>query len=109
MAPLPLAARVMEVIADRGEDCTPRYRSGSGCLIAGRTVLTSAHVVAGAVSVTVRGPDKVARQAALDFRFIGDVDGPGPDLALVEIIGGAADARSITPAEPARLGTTRRD
>ena len=95
MATLPLAARVVEVIADRGEACTPRYRSGSGCVVAGRTVLTAAHVVAGAVSVAVRGPDKVARQAALDPRFIGDVDGPGPDLALVEVTGDAADVPAM--------------
>jgi len=93
--PVPLAARVVEVIADRGEGCTPRFRSGSGCLVAGRTVLTAAHVVAGAVSVLVRGPDKVPRQAALDAEFIGDVDGPGPDLALIEITGGAAGVPAI--------------
>jgi WD40 repeat protein len=48
-------------------------------------VLTAAHVVAGAVSVTVRDPGKVRSEAALDPRFVGDTDGPGPDLALVEI------------------------
>lgn len=36
----------------------------------------------------MRGPDKVARQAAADPAFTGDPDGPGPDLALVEIAGG---------------------
>ena len=95
MPPVPLAARVVEVIADRGEGCTPRYRYGSGCLVAGRTVLTAAHVVAGAVSVVVRGPDKVAHQAAADPAFIGDADGPGPDLALVEIIGGGVDVPAM--------------
>ena len=91
MPPVPLAARVVEVIADRGEGHTPRYLSGSGCLVAGRTVLTAAHVVADAVTVMVRGPDKVAHQAAADPAFIGDADGPRPDLALVEIIDGAVD------------------
>ncbi len=86
MPPVPLAARVVEVIADRGENCTPRYWCGSGCLVAGRTVLTAAHVVAGAVSVVVRGSDKVSHRAALDPAFTGDAEGPGPDLALVEII-----------------------
>jgi hypothetical protein len=91
MPPVPLAERVVEVIADRGEGQTPRYRCGSGCLVAGRTVLTAAHVVAGAVSVIVRDPDKVAYQAAADPVFTGDADGPGPDLALVEITGGWED------------------
>ncbi len=48
-------------------------------------VLTAAHVVVGAVSVAVRGPDNVLHAAALDPGFVGDVN--GPDLALVEIIG----------------------
>ena len=95
MRPLPLAARVVEVIADRGEGRTPRYRSGSGCLVAGRTVLTAAHVVADAVSVLVRGPDKVTHQAAADPVFIGDADGPGPDLALVEVIDGGVDVPAM--------------
>ena len=84
MGAVPLAERVVEVIADRGTGHTPRYRCGSGCLVAGGTVLTAAHVVAGAASVLVRGPDKVAYQAAADPVYTGDADGPGPDLALVE-------------------------
>lgn len=85
MPSLPLAARLVEVIADRGEDCNPRYRCGSGCVVVGRTVLTAAHVVVGAASILVRGPDKVPHQAALDLAFTGDASGPGPDLALIEI------------------------
>ncbi len=85
MTPVPLAARVVEVIADCGEDASPRYRCGSGCLVAGRTVLTAAHVVAGAVSVVVRGPDKVEHDAALDPAFVGDTVDGGPDLALIEV------------------------
>ena len=91
MPQLPLAARVVEVIADRGADYTPRYKYGSGCLVVGRTVLTAAHVVTGALSVLVRGPDKIARQAALDPAFVGDSDGPGPDMALIEIIDTVVD------------------
>ena len=91
MPEVPLAARVVEVLADLGEGHSPRYRSGSGCIVAGRTVLTAAHVVEGAVSVKVRPPDKVIREAALDTGFVGDVDGPGPDLALVELTGPGVD------------------
>ena len=36
----------------------------------------------------VRGPDKVGYQGVIDPLFTGDADGPGPDLALVEVIGG---------------------
>lgn len=85
MSGFPLAARVVEVIADLGEAAHPRYRYGSGCVVAGRTVLTAAHVVTGAVRVWVRDPNKVEHQATLDARFVGDADGPQPDLALVEI------------------------
>ncbi len=94
MRPLPLAERLVEVIADRGEECVPRYRSGSGCRVNGRTVLTAAHVIAGAVSVMVRGPDKIEHRAALDPAFIGDIDGPAPDLALIEV---AEDDVAVTP------------
>lgn len=86
MAGVPLAKRVVEVIADRGKAARPRFRYGSGCVVAERTVLTAAHVVEDAVAVIVRDPDKVAHDAALDPDFVGDVHGPGPDLALVEII-----------------------
>lgn len=50
-------------------------------------MLTAAHVVAGAVAVQVRDPGKVVHPAAVDPVFLGDVDGPGPDLALVQISG----------------------
>ncbi len=82
---MPLAARVVEVLADLGEGHSPRYRVGSGCIVAGRTVLTAAHVVVGAVGVQVRDPRKVLHPAVVDPVFVGDVDGPGPDLALVQI------------------------
>ena len=58
-------------------------------------MLTAAHVVAGAVSVLVRGPDKVTHQAVLDPEFIGDADGPGPDLALIEVIDGGIDVPAM--------------
>ena len=80
-----LAARVVEVIADLGASAAARYRYGSGCIVRGRTVLTAAHVVAGAVSVVVRDPAKREYAATVDPRFVGDVDGRGPDLALLEI------------------------
>jgi Trypsin-like peptidase domain len=82
---VPLSARVVEVIADLGEAARPRYRYGSGCVVAGRTVLTAAHVMEGAVGVKVRDSAKVMHEAALDPVFVGDVNGPRPDLAPVEI------------------------
>ena len=78
---VPLAARVVEVIADLGGS----YRYGSGFIVRAGTVLTAAHVVAGAVSVSVRDPDKRVFPASVGPRFTGDVNGPGPDLALLEI------------------------
>jgi WD40 repeat protein len=82
---VPLTARVVEVIADSGGEARPRYRYGSGCIVAGRTVLTAAHVVTGAVSVEVRGPDKMLYRAAVEPSLVGDENGPGPDLALLEL------------------------
>jgi WD40 repeat protein len=85
MAAAALAARVVEVIADLGAAADSRYRYGSGCIVHGRTVLTAAHVVAGAVSVVVRDPARREYTAIVDPQFVGDVDGPAPDLALLEI------------------------
>nr|WP_277875139.1 trypsin-like peptidase domain-containing protein [Kribbella antiqua] len=73
------------MIADLGASAANRYRYGSGCIVRGRTVLTAAHVVTEAVAVHVRASDKRMFAATVDPRFVGDVDGPGPDLALVEI------------------------
>jgi WD40 repeat protein len=106
---VPLAERVVEVIADAGETAQPRYRYGSGCIVRGRTVLTAAHVVSGAAKVMVRDPDKKLYDATVEPRFVGDPAGPGPDLALIEIgssdvdlppIGLAAVDRDSPNAEP---------
>jgi hypothetical protein len=93
--PVPLAARVVEVIADRGESAHPRYRYGTGCIAVGGTVLTAAHVVAGAGTINVRDPNKVMQSATLDERFIGDADGQRPDLALVELSDPTFDLAAI--------------
>src|SRR4051812_7554759 len=85
MPPAPLSARVVEVIGDLGPQAADRYRYGSGCLVGGRWVLTAAHVVADAVSAVVRDPAKRRYTAVVDPAFVGDVDGPQPDLALAEI------------------------
>jgi hypothetical protein len=83
---VPLADRLVEVIADRGKSgVKPRYRYGSGLIVHGRTVLTAAHVVAEAQTVKVRDPAKKLYPASREARFEGDASGPGPDLALVEI------------------------
>jgi hypothetical protein len=87
-----LDERVVEVIAYLGPAANPPHRYGSGCRVAGRTVLTAAHVVAGAQEVSIRGPDKVEHVALLDQAFVGHPQGPGvdlaPDLALLTIPGG---------------------
>jgi len=102
--PVPLAVRVVEVIADLGAQANPRYKYGSGCIVRGGTVLTAAHVVAGAVLVQVRGPDKQMRVAQVTPEFI--VSGPGPDLALVEIGDPATALEAIELAVVDRYGLT---
>jgi Trypsin-like peptidase domain len=109
---MPLAERVVEVIADLGPHANPRFRYGSGCRVVGRTVLTAAHVVASAHAVSVRGPDKLEQPAELDPAFVGDPEGPGagraPDFALLTVPGGpqvaplplAAVDRDGTAGEP---------
>ncbi len=71
------------MITDLGPRGDSRYRYGSGCIVRGKTVLTAAHVVTGAVSVVVRDPRKCEYKAVVDPRFVGDAG--GPDLALLEI------------------------
>jgi hypothetical protein len=98
--PVPLEARVVEVIADLGEGADPRYRYGSGCIVRGRTVLTAAHVVEGVQAVFVRRLDKVLRSARVDPGFVGG--GRGPDLALIDI---EDDSPNLPPI---RLAVVRR-
>lgn len=95
---VPFVERVVEVIADFGESADGGYRYGSGCIVVGRTVLTAAHVVAGAQTVDVRYPNKVERPARVDQQFVGDGEGPGPDLALVEIDDPEVDLPAIQQA-----------
>jgi WD40 repeat protein len=98
-----LAARLVEVITDQGGS---RYRYGSGCIVSGRTVLTAAHVVAGAERVRVRDPHKRLYSATMDPSFVGDVNGPGPDLALLEIDDPAVDLPPIGLGRVNRNGPT---
>ena len=77
--------RVVEIEADLGEGSNPRWRYGSGLLSGDRFVLTAAHVVQAAVTVTVRGWDKHGWSAALDAALIGDPD--LLDLALLDVPG----------------------
>jgi WD40 repeat protein len=85
MVEVPLADRLVGVIADLGMSAAERYLYGSGCIVRGGLVLTAAHVVANAVSVTVWDIDKRPYSAVIDPRFVGDEHGPGPDLALLQI------------------------
>lgn len=105
MADAPVAARVVEVIADRGPSAAGRYRYGSGCIVRGRTVLTAAHVVAGAVTATVRDAAKREFSATVDPRFVTDERAPGPDLALIQI----DDPRFEADLPPVGLARVNRD
>ena len=85
MATVPAQQRVVEVIATLGVGQAMQRRYGSGLLIGGRSVLTSAHVVVGAVDVLVRRPDKSVMRADLETALIGDPDPRRLDLAILEV------------------------
>jgi formylglycine-generating enzyme required for sulfatase activity len=77
--------RIVEIIADLGEGQTPRWRYGSGFLIGGREVLTSAHVVHNARAVRARSTDKASLAADLEHALVGEADPHGLDLAVLTL------------------------
>ena len=105
MVAVGLAVRVVEVIADLGPEVSSRYRYGSGCIANGRTVLTAAHVITGAVSVWVRDAGKREYTAIADPQFTGGLGSLEPDLALLEI----DDPAFTVVLPPIQLGVVDRD
>ena len=93
----------------------PWYRFGSGCVVAGRTVLTAAHVLDGAQQVWVKFPDRREYQAIVDPQLVGDPRGwradqtVGPDLALLTISDPVDGAPPFTEMSPLPLGRVNRD
>ncbi|MCI3220879.1 hypothetical protein GXP76_01510 [Streptomyces sp. NP-1717] len=73
---------MVEVIADLGP---VGFRYGSGCVVAGKTVLTAAHVIFDAVGVTIRDTHKRSYPAQVDAEFVGSPEGPAPDFALLQV------------------------
>ncbi len=109
MATVPLVERVAAISVDRGLGAPGgRYSYGSGCLIGGNTVLTAAHVVAGAHQVWVRTAGWAEHPATVDPGFVGepggwDPDRPAaPDLALLTL----TDAVAVPRMPLARLDRT---
>ncbi|WP_460071329.1 trypsin-like peptidase domain-containing protein [Streptomyces sp. YKOK-I1] len=82
MTGVPWSERLVEVIADIGP---AGFRYGSGCVVTGKTVLTAAHVIFDAVSVTIRDTHKRSYPAKVDAEFMGSPEGPAPDLALLQV------------------------
>ncbi|MEU8127014.1 serine protease [Micromonospora sp. NPDC049049] len=102
-----VAERVLGIAADRGVGHPDgRYGFGSGFLVAGRAVLTCAHVVAGAREVLLN--DAVGNEYTGHVAHLGDRRPPGtsiaPDLAIVEIDDPAVDASPFPIAEIDRTG-----
>ena len=84
MASVPLAARLVEVIADRGsrKEALPVrvgvHRGRAGGADRGPRG-------GGGAAASGAGPTKGGVLGPVDPSFVGDANGPGPDLALVEI------------------------
>src|SRR4051812_47157634 len=93
---IPLRQRIVAVVADFGVGTTPRWAYGSGLLIGGRRVLTAAHTIKGATTVTVRRPTDDALWAAdVKESLRGDPD--SLDLAVLAV----PDAPLLDPFEVA--------
>ena len=103
----PLSARLVQIESDLGEGTSPRWRYGSGCIVAARTVLTAAHVVAGAQVITIRDRDKRESPASLVQGSVGEPD--EPDLALIEIDDPAALGLGPNGLSAIRLARVNRD
>ncbi|WP_333754119.1 trypsin-like peptidase domain-containing protein [Streptomyces sp. IBSBF 3352] len=82
MTGVPWSERLVEVIADLGP---AGFRYGSGCVVAGKTVLTAAHVIVDASGVTIRDTYKRSYPAKVDAEFVGSPEGPAPDFALLQV------------------------
>jgi hypothetical protein len=82
-AAVPIRDRLVEVEADLGQGHESRWRYGSGLVLGDRQVLTAAHVVRGAVAVTIRTPDKQSLEARLSDALMGEPD--TIDFALLTV------------------------
>ncbi len=89
MVDVPLASRVVEVIATNAVGGRVEFRYGSGYVVGGGVVLTAAHVVHDADEILVRDTRKAQRPAVIEL--IGDPD--GADLALLRVDLGVAYPR----------------
>ncbi|MGS2648682.1 trypsin-like peptidase domain-containing protein [Streptosporangium sp. LJ11] len=89
-----LRDRVVEVLCDHGADAVQRWSVGSGFLVGGRLVLTSAHVVDGGGELTIRrlgaGESSGKHEWSARLLLLGDRD--VADLALIEV-GGEGDRK----------------
>lgn len=114
-----LVDRVVAVTAEFSPDESGarRFRYGSGYVVANRTVLTAAHVVAAAARVWVRLPDRSEYETLPEQQLVGDpgawrADGStGPDLALLSIgepVGDAAPFGEVTPVALGRVDRASR-
>src|SRR5262245_17442003 len=90
-------AQVVEVICDRGPARADRWSVGSGYLVRSGVALTAAHVVDGAMAITVRfaGTTELPAEVAL-------VSAPQADLALLTV----AESPTVRPSS---YGSVARD
>lgn len=89
--------QIFEIICDRGEAVPERWSVGSGYLVRNQVVLTAAHVVYGAVAVSVR------RQGDTEFpATVLLATGPDVDFAVLAVPGVRAE-------QPAAYGMVSRE
>ena len=109
---IPSSAMYSRIVEVYGAFGNGKMRYGSGSIVAGRNVLTAAHVVKGADAVFVRTPEKIEYAAVVDPEFVGDPEGKSaPDLALVSVPDWPNPMPAIplaginyTASEPTRIG-----
>ncbi|MFF4427088.1 trypsin-like peptidase domain-containing protein [Streptomyces sp. NPDC001549] len=93
-------SRFVDLQVDLGQG---NFRYGSGLLLDGSKILTSAHVITGAEEINVRRPGRESQVASFEPVLVGDTE--GFDVALLTVLGAPEKIPGIAVARLKRDAT----